>query len=136
MFSHDRELNQTKALIEKLSATGKNFISKRDSLIEKKKVLEVEIEQLSESVHVSELSLAKMDESVSKLSEIVDDKQREVALAALELGQKHIDLTPVEPENKPCPFCGGNAEYNPAPLKVVCTKCGASADKDVWNNRV
>ena len=84
LFSHDRELNQTKALIEKLSATGKNFISKRDSLIEKKKVLEVEIEQLSESVHVSELSLAKMDESVSKLSEIVDDKQREVALLALE----------------------------------------------------
>lgn len=84
LFSHDRELNQTKALIEKLSAMGKNFISKREALIEKKKTLESEIEALSETVHSNELSLAKMNETVSNLSEIVDDKQREFAHLALE----------------------------------------------------
>ena len=83
-----------------------------------------------------DLEIYDLDAFKEMVADWDDTKQREVALAALELGQKHIDLTPVEPENKPCPFCGGNAEYNPAPLKVVCTKCGASADKDVWNNRV
>ena len=66
-----------------------------------------------------------------------DTKQREVALAALELGQKHIDLIPTKKSNfKDCPFCGGNGELDSDAEIVVCTKCGASADEKFWNNRV
>ena len=64
-----------------------------------------------------------------------DPKQREVALAALELGQKHIDLSSKE-QLKPCPFCGGDAEHISDSNMVVCQNCGIEIDGEVWNRRV
>lgn len=79
--------------------------------------------------------------SVEEFKKVIDEwddtKNREVALAVLEIGQKHIDLTPTKKSNfKDCPFCGGNSELDSDAEIVVCTKCGASADKKIWNNRV
>lgn len=64
-----------------------------------------------------------------------DARQREVALAALELGQKHIDLSSKE-QLKPCPFCGGDAEHISDSNMVVCQNCGIEIDGEVWNRRV
>ena len=78
--------------------------------------------------------------SIEEFKKVIDEwddiKNREVALAVLEIGQKHIDLTPAADEYEPCLFCGGEAEYNADSDVVVCTKCCASADKKIWNSRV
>lgn len=84
-----------------------------------------------------ELEIYDLEEFKEIVADWDDTKQREVALAALELGQKHIDLTPTKKPNfKDCPFCNGKAEYNVDSDVVVCSECGASADKKFWNNRV
>ena len=41
-------------------------------------------------------------------------------------------------ELKPCPFCGGTAEFNLKKLRIECTKCKAQMPgylsfKGVWN---
>ena len=83
-----------------------------------------------------EYELYSVEEFKKVIDEWDDTKNREVALAVLEIGQKHIDLTPTSDDLKPCPFCGGEAEYNADSDIVVCTNCCASADKKIWNKRV
>ena len=83
-----------------------------------------------------ELEIYALDEFRKMVADWDDTKQREVALAVLEIGQKHIDLTPTADEYEPCPFCGGEAEYNADSDVVVCTKCCASVDKKIWNRRI
>ena len=39
---------------------------------------------------------------------------------------------------KPCPFCGGKAQYNEKKLRIECSKCkaqmpGVLSFKGVWN---
>ena len=82
-----------------------------------------------------EYELYSVEEFKKVIDEWDDTKNREVALAVLEIGQKHIDLTPTSDDLKPCPFCGGEAEYNDSDI-VVCNNCCASADKKIWNKRV
>ena len=41
-------------------------------------------------------------------------------------------------ELKPCPFCGGEAEYQQKKVRIICKKCeaqivGAKAFKFTWN---
>ena len=78
--------------------------------------------------------------SVEKFKKVIeewdDTKNREIALAVLEIGQKHIDLTPAVDEYEPCPFCGGKAELDEDSDVVVCTECGSAAKEEIWNSRV
>lgn len=77
--------------------------------------------------------------SVEKFKKVIeewdDTKNREIALAVLEIGQKHIDLTPAVDEYEPCPFCGGKAELDEDSEVVICTECGSTAKEEIWNNR-
>ena len=81
-----------------------------------------------------EYELYSVEEFKKVIDEWDDAKQREVALAILEIGQKHIDLTPAD-EYKPCPFCGGKAELDEDSDVVICTECGSTAKEEIWNNR-
>ena len=83
-----------------------------------------------------ELDVYTVDQFLKVIDGWCDDKQKSVAIAAIELAYKHIDLTPTSDDLKPCPFCGGEAEYNADSDVVVCTNCCASADKKIWNKRV
>ena len=83
-----------------------------------------------------ELDVYTVDQFLKVIDGWRDDKQKSVAIAAIELAYKHIDLTPTSDDLKPCPFCGGEAEYNADSDVVVCTNCCASADKKIWNKRV
>ena len=65
-----------------------------------------------------------------------ENKEKSVALMALDVALVHIDKTPAEPEWKNCPFCGGNAELDSDTDIVVCQKCGACSPKENWNERV
>ena len=79
LFSHDRELTQTKNLIEKLASQGKELTEKKKSLTARKQELTKEIDEIFANVHGKDIDLAKMEESVSKLAHIVDEKSRELA---------------------------------------------------------
>ena len=83
-----------------------------------------------------ELDVYTVDQFLKVIDGWCDDKQKSVAITAIELAYKHIDLTPTSDDLKPCPFCGGEAEYNADSDVVVCTNCCASADKKIWNKRV
>lgn len=65
-----------------------------------------------------------------------DTKFMNVALVAIEAAKVHIDLASSNSSDAPCPFCGGTPGHDPKDLNVTCTKCGASAKKPFWNNRV
>ena len=83
-----------------------------------------------------ELDVYTVDQFLKVIDGWCDDKQKSVAIAAIELAYKHIDLTPTSDDLKPCPFCGGEAEYNADSDVVVCINCCASTDKKIWNKRV
>ena len=70
------------------------------------------------------------------LVEAWENKEKSVALMALDVALVHIDKTPAEPEWKPCPFCGGNSELDSDADIVVCQKCGSCSPKENWNERV
>lgn len=78
LFSHDRELNKTKNLIEKLATQGKSLTEKKKSLTARKQELTREIDEIFATVHGKDIDLAKMEESVSKLAHIIDVKSREL----------------------------------------------------------
>ena len=82
------------------------------------------------------LDVYTVDQFLKLIDGWCDDKQKSIATAAIGLAYKHIDLTPTSDDLKPCPFCGGEAEYNADSDVVVCTNCCASADKKIWNKRV
>ena len=65
-----------------------------------------------------------------------DDKHRKVATEVINIARNYINLSPASDDLEICPFCGGDAEYNTDSDVVVCTECGATAPKEVWNNRV
>lgn len=48
-------------------------------------------------------------------------------------------MTPGIPGLKPCPFCGGTAQYENSDLSnhewIACTSCGASAGVQEWSRR-
>ena len=82
-----------------------------------------------------EYELCSIDEFEEDVEDWGDEKQRKVALAALNIAKMHIDLTPEETEWKPCPFGGGNAEFDSEAEIVVCQECGACSPMENWNNR-
>ena len=81
-----------------------------------------------------ECELYSVEEFKKVIDEWGDTKNREVALAVLEIGQKHINFTPAK-SFEDCPFCGGKAELDEAPEVVICTECSSTAKKEIWNNR-
>ena len=81
-----------------------------------------------------EYELYSVEEFKKVIDEWDDTKNREVALAVLEIGQKYIELTP-EKSFKNCPFCGGKAELDEDSEVVICTECGSTAKEEIWNNR-
>ena len=82
-----------------------------------------------------ELEHYTIDEFRNVMNGWSDDKHKRIANDVINIARNYINLTPAEPEYKPCPFCGGNGELDSDADIVVCQKCGASADKNIWNER-
>lgn len=95
LFSHDRELNQTKNFIEQLATQGKDLTEKKKNLYLKKQQLASEIEEIFTSVHGKDIDLAKMEESISKLANIIDEKSRILAENQLDENTKSARISQI-----------------------------------------
>ena len=124
LFSHDRELTQTKNLIEKLATQGKSLTEKKKSLTLKKQELTKEIDEIFANVHGKDIDLAKMEESVSKLANIVDEKDRIIAENELDEKSKTDRINEIT-----------NDIESVTELEIMVSKAKKTAAEDEQNNK-
>lgn len=124
LFSHDRELTQTKNLIEKLAVQGRSLTERKKALILKKQELTKEIDEIFATVHGKDIDLAKMEEAVSKLSHIVDEKNRELAENELDEKSKTDRINEIT-----------NDIESVSELEMIVSKAKKTASEDEQSNK-